>query len=233
MRRTFPALCLASTLAFAGSLSAQQPSSNQPARNDGVTTSADFEQTASKSGSTDSVTLTGCLDRATNGTYELRNARMSAPGAAATGTASSAPGSTTSTTARAGTTSSGSTTSVQNASTAGTTGTSGTASAAATTGTTSSATGTTSPTSAARAPMSDMAMTWTLKSSTDLAPHVGHEVQITGRPGAASSSATGNANSATTSNPTTTATGARVESAAEAGHSVEVQAVRMISRSCQ
>jgi hypothetical protein len=57
-------------------------------------------------------------------------------------------------------------------------------------------------------------------------------VEITGRPGTANSSDS-SANSATTSNPTTTATGARVESTADAAHSVEVQAVRMLSRSCQ
>jgi len=224
MTRTFPALCLASTLALAGSLSAQQASPNQPARNDGVTTAADYEQTASKTGSTDTMTLTGCLDRASNGTYELRNARMSAPGAGST--ASSAPGAST-TTASAGASSTGS---AAPGTTADRTGSSGTAGATGTTGTTASGTGTTSATSAAHAPMSDMAMTWTLKSTTDLAQHVGHQVQITGRPSGASAN-TGS-NTATTSSPTTTATGARMESAAQNAHSVEVQAVRMISQSC-
>lgn len=227
MTRTFPALCLASTLALAGSLSAQQASPNQPARNDGVTTPADYEQTASKTGSTDSLMLTGCLDRAANGTYELRNARMSAPGAANT-TASSAPGSASTTSARAGDTTAG-------AAAGTTTGSptdhsSGTAGATGTSGTTASATGTTSATSASKAPMSDMAMTWTLKSSTDLAPHVGHQVQITGRPSAPA--ANSGSNTATTANPTTTATGARMESSAQNAHSVDVQAVRMISQSC-
>lgn len=110
-------------------------------------------------------------------------------------------------------------------------GTAGTSGVSGTTGTTSSATGTTSPTSAARAPMSDTPMTWTLKSATDLAPHVGHQVQITGRPAAASTGSSG-ANDATTSNPTTTTTGARMETPAQNAHSVEVDAVRMISQSC-
>jgi len=209
MRRTFPALCLASTLAFAASLSAQQASPNQPARNDGVTTPADYEQTASKTGSTEAMTLTGCLDRANDGTYELRNARASGGGATATSGTSS-------------TTSAGGTT-------AGATG--ATAGAAGTTGTTSGATGTTSATGAGRASASEMPSTWTLKSATDLAPHVGHQVQITGKMSASNTSG-GSSNTATTSNPTTTTTGARMKDASGNAHSVEVQSVRMVSQSC-
>jgi hypothetical protein len=210
MTRVFPAICVASALALGASVSAQQPAPNQPARNDGVTTPNDFEQSNSRSGATDTLVLTGCLDRASNGTYELRNARMSAPGANATGSASAtSPG------AAAGSTAS--TTGSPN----GTVGT---------TGTTTGATATTSPTTANRAPTTGATATWILKSTTDLAPHVGHQVQVTGRPSAPAGTA--GSNTATTSNPTTTTTGARVKDAGDDARSVDVQAVRMISQSC-
>jgi len=130
--------------------------------------------------------LTGCLDRANDGTYELRNARMSsaepdkAPGAPQT---------------------------------------------------TTGATGTSGSTGAARAEAGDASSLWILKSSTDLAPHVGHSVQITGRMSA--SAGTGGSDTATTSDPTTTATGARMKKPGEEARSVDVQSVRMISRACQ
>src|SRR4029077_410226 len=103
------------------------------------------------------LSLTGCLDRANDGTYELRNARMSStepdrtPGAPQTST--------------------------------GTSGSSG----------------------AARTEAADAASMWILKSTTDLAPHVGHSVQITGRMSAPDG--TGGSDTATKSAPTPTSTG--------------------------
>jgi hypothetical protein len=224
MSRTFPALCLASTLALAGSVAAQQPSPGQPARNDGVTTPSDYEQTGSKTGAANALTLTGCLDRAPNGTYELRNAKMAAPGNTAPGSASGS--SAAGISARADSNSSGSSTTDRSTGASGSTGATGTS------GTVPSGSGASSAAGAAGAPMSNNESTWILKSSTDLAPHVGHQVQITGHPSAAAGSGSGSA-SATTSNPTTTATGPRTETGAQSAHSVEVQAVRMISQSCQ
>jgi len=131
------------------------------------------------------LSLTGCLDRANDGTYELRNARMSSPGSE---TAPGAPQTTT-----------------------GPTGTSGAS-------------------APARAEAGDGSSTWILKSTTDLAPHVGHSVQITGR--MSSPAGTGGSDTATTSAPTTTATGARMKKPGEEAKSVDVQSVRMISRAC-
>jgi len=143
-----------------------------------------YAQQAGTSGA-DTFTLTGCLDRANDGTYELRNAHPSAA------TSESR------TSAEAG---------------AGATGTSGASSGASKTA------------------GSDAPTTWILKSTTDLAPHVGHSVQITGR--MSSPDGSGGSDAATTSAPTTTATGARMKKPGEDAKSVDVQAVRMISRSC-
>jgi hypothetical protein len=181
-------LCVATMLALTAGVGAQQPGPGGPARNDGVTTPNDFEQTASKTAQT--LSLTGCVDRANDGTYQLTHARPSPP--SATGT-SGTPG-------RAD-------------NPAGTTGTAGSSAAAD------------SNDQKDRAKQS----AWILKSTTDLAPHVGHSVQITGRMSSPDRNGT---NTATTTNPTTTATGARIEKPSEEAHSVEVQSVRMISRSC-
>lgn len=161
MKRTVIAVCMAALAGLVG---------------------ADAQQ-AGNSG-TGTLSLTGCLDRANDGTYELKNARPSP------GTADTKQGSQTS---------------------PGTTGTGGATNR--------------SSDSAASAPE-----TWILKSTTDLAPHVGHSVQITGRLSALAGA--GGSDTATTSNPTTTATGARMKKPGEDAKSVDVQAVRMISRSC-
>jgi hypothetical protein len=191
---TVSGLCTAALFAFAASGLAQQPGSTGPARNDGVTTPNDFEQSASAKGA-QTLNLTGCLDRANDGTYQLRDARPSSSADA---------------TRPSGNTGSAAT------GTSGTAGTSGrTAGDAATGGTAAS--------DAER-------NTWILKSTTDLAPHVGHSVEITGR--MSSPDNAGGTNEATTSNPTTTATGARIKKPGEETRSVDVQSVRMISRSC-
>ena len=184
MTRMVTGLCMVVALGMSTNAMAQRPDANGPARNDGITTPGDFDQSKSATGS-DTFTLTGCMDRANDGTYELRNARMSSLGTDTT------PG---------------------------------------TPGTTSSATGTSGATSAAKAPVDQTPSTWILKSTSDLSPHVGHSVQITGRVSAPSG--TGGDNTATTSSPTTTATGARMKHNGEEAHSVDVQSVRMISRSC-
>jgi hypothetical protein len=182
MRKTATALCFAAALAVTSSVTAQQPGSAGPARNDGVTTSADTE--IGRPSATDTLTLTGCLDRAANGTYELRKATM---------------------------------------------GNLGTRGATGTTGTTAGATGTSGASTAAAAAVDATPSTWILKSTTDLAPHVGHQVQVTGRP---STAVAPPSDTATTSPPTTTATGARMKDVGESARSVDVQAVRMISQSC-
>jgi len=151
---------------FTGGARAQQPDTKAPDTKPGGTMS-----------------LTGCLDRANDGTYELRNARTNPAGAETPGS----PGPT-----------------------AGATGTSGA---------TSSAKG------------GEVPATWILKSTSDLAPHVGHTVQITGRMSAPAG--TGGSDAATTTPPTTTATGARLKKPGEEARSVDVQAVRMISRACE
>jgi len=129
------------------------------------------------------LSLTGCVDRANDGTYQLRNARMSKA------EPDKAPGSPQPST--------------------GATGTSG----------------------STKAEAGDAASLWILKSSTDLAPHVGHSVQITGRMSAPAG--TGGNDTATTSDPTTTGTGARMKKPGEEARSVDVQSVRMSSRACE
>jgi hypothetical protein len=186
MRRTVTSLCLAAVFGFGAGTFAQQPGAGAPARNDGVTTPNDFEQTRRASSGPDTFSLTGCLDRRNDGTYELRNAHMNPIG---TDTIPGKPG----------------------------------------TGTTSSATGTSGPSSAAKAPVDSTASDWILKSTTDLAPHVGHSVEVTGRMSAPTGTGS---DSATTANPTTTATGARIKKPGEDAKSVDVESVRMISRSC-
>ena len=163
MKRTVAGLCMAALVGLTGSAHAQQPETS----------------------GTGTFTLTGCLDRANDGTYQLKNARPSAP---ASDSKQSSPGTST-----------------------GATGTSGAADAAKSAG-------------------NNAASTWILKSTTDLAPHVGHSVQITGR--MSSPAGTGGSDTATTSAPTTTATWARMKKPGEDAKSVDVQAVRMISRSC-
>jgi len=186
MRKTATAMCFAMAFALSAAVGAQQPGAGGgAARNDGVTTSADFEQ--SRSGSRDTLTLTGCLDRANNGTYELRKARLEPVGA-------------------------------------------GSAGSAGTTGTTGSATGTSDAKAAAPATAGGSDSTWILKSTTDLAPHVGHQVQVTGR--LSSMSGSSESDTATTSPPTNTATGARMKDTGEASRSVDIQSIRMISQSC-
>jgi hypothetical protein len=192
MKRTFGALCLSTALALGATASAQQPGANQPARNDGVTTPADYEQTNTKNPAAEgSITLTGCVDRANDGTYELKNARNES---AATG---------------------------------------GAASASTPTGTSGTATGTTGTTgtNSTGATGNGMPSTWVLKSTTDLAPHVGHQVQITGRTSSSSTTAS-NTPDATTSSQTTTTTSAKMKDAGQKVSSVDVQSVRMISSSC-
>ena len=83
----------------------------------------------------------------------------------------------------------------------------------------------------AKAPAAGLTTTWNLKSRTDLAPHVGHQVQVTGRSNAGNSKNKGK-DSATTAAPTTTATGARMKVPEENFRSVDVQSVRMIATSC-
>lgn len=129
--------------------------------------------------------VVGCLDRAPNGTYQLKNARLEPLGQPAN---------------RAGGA-----------------------------GTTSGATGTSGATRAARAPMTDATGTWILKSTTDLAPHVGHQITVTGRPSSLRSSAD---DAATTAPPTTTATGARVKEPGETSRSLDVDSVTMLARAC-
>jgi hypothetical protein len=185
MRRTVTSICLAAVFGLGAATFAQQPGAGGPARNDGVTTPNDPEQSRSAGSGPDTFSLTGCLDRRNDGTYELRNARMKPIGTDTT------PGNP---------------------------------------GTTSSAAGTSGATSAAKAPVDSTPSTWILKSTTDLAPHVGHAVEVSGRMSAPDG--TGGSDTATTSNPTTTATGARMKTRGEEAKSVDVQVVRMISRSC-
>lgn len=80
------------------------------------------------------------------------------------------------------------------------------------------------------APVTEVPQTWILKSASDLAPHVGHQVEVIGRPSAPYG--TSGSNTATTATPDTTATGARMKRPGDDAHSVEVQGVRMISRAC-
>jgi len=134
---------------------------------------------------TGTFTLTGCVDRANDGTYQLKNARPRPP---ASDSKRGSPDTST-----------------------GATGTSGAATAPQGAG-------------------NNAASTWILKSTTDLAPHVGHSVEITGR--MSQPAGTGGSETATTSAPTTTATGARMKKPGEDAKSFDVQAVRMISRSC-
>lgn len=175
MTRTAAGLCVASAFALAATLGAQQQGLGAPARNDGTTTTADFEQTpASRAGAaaSDRVTLTGCLDRSPNGTYVLNKARLDLPGAG-----------TSATTGSTGGTTAGSTT----GSTAGTTaGTAATGTAPGTSGSAGTTPATTTARGAGTAARDGIASTaaqstWTLQSSSDLAPHVGHQVQIVGR----------------------------------------------------
>lgn len=163
MTRTITALCMAAMV--------------------GLVTVGHAQQT--DSGERGTLSLTGCLDRANDGTYQLRNARPSkaedkAPGSPQTSTG---------------------------------------------------ATGTSGSTSAAKGEAGDARSLWILKSSTDLAPHVGHSVQITGRMSARAG--TGGTDTATTSDPTTTATGARMKKPGEEARSLDVQSVRMLSRACE
>ena len=164
MTRTVTALCMAALVGLSTVALAQQPatSGNGP------------------------LSLTGCLDRANDGTYELRNARVSSPGSETTPASPQA---------------------------------------------TSGPTGTSGATAPAKTEAGDVSSTWILKSTTDLAPHVGHSVQITGR--MSSPTGTGGSDTATTSPPTTTATGARMKKPGEEAKSVDVQSVRMISRACE
>jgi len=163
MSRTVTALCLAAIVSLVTGAQAQKPGT----------------------GGSGTLSLTGCLDRANDGTYELRNARTSPAGSEAT------PGSPQ---------------------------------------TTTGATGTSGVTGSAKGSAGDVPTTWILKSTTDLAPHVGHSVQVTGRMSAPAG--TGGSDTATTSPPTTTATGARMKKPGEETKSVDVQSVRMISRAC-
>lgn len=141
--------------------------------------------TTQPSTSTSLLTVVGCLDRAPNGTYQLKNARLE-PVAQAPNRPSGP-------------------------------------------GTTSGATGTSGASSAARAPMSTAADMWVLKSPTDLAPHVGHQIKVTGRPSALRSSSD---DAATTAPPTTTATGARVKEPGESARSLDVDSLSMLARAC-
>jgi len=127
------------------------------------------------------MSLTGCLERAPNGTYEIRDARRSPP-AETTQASGAGPGPSTELKA------------------------------------------------SAAAELADLPMTWTLKSTSDLAPHVGRQVQVIGR--ASSTRRSGASDAATTAPPTTTVTGARIKSRGEDDRSVDVQTVRMISQSC-
>jgi hypothetical protein len=130
----------------------------------------------------ETLTLTGCMDRARNGTYQLLNAHRGPAG---------------------------SVTPKNNGSTSRN----------------PTATGTSGATRTQTQPA-----VWVLKSTADLAPHVGHQVEITGR--ASAGTGTGETDTATTSPPTTTATGARMKELGEIANSVDVQTVRMVSRSC-
>ena len=160
MARTVTALCMVAFATLVTGARAQQPDTK----------------------GSGTLSLTGCLDRANDGTYELRNARTTPAGSETAGSPQT---------------------------TAGATGTSG----------------------AASTPKADDAQaTWILKSTTDLAPHVGHSVTITGRMSAPAG--TSGSDTATTSPPTTTATGARMRKPGEEARSVDVQSVRMISRAC-
>lgn len=150
----------------------------------GLVLSASPQAQQGPRGTTDTITLTGCLDRAPNGIYQLKNARLAPLGQTDT---------------------------------------------VGTTGTTASGTGTSNPTSAARAAVTAEPATWMLKSTSDLAPHVGHEVRVTGRPGESRRTSD---DTATTSPPTTTSTGARVKAPGEQDRALEVQAVTMIARTC-
>lgn len=131
------------------------------------------------------LTVTGCLDRAPNGTYELKNARLEPVGQVPPRSAGP--------------------------------------------GTTAGATGTSGATTAARAPMTDEPALWILKSTSDLAPHVGHQIKVSGRPSSRRSSAD---DAATTAPPTTTATGARVKDPGESSRSLDVDSVTMLARAC-
>lgn len=168
MTTRISALCLGSLLLVAAGSRAQQPpgrASRVPGQAPGT------------------IRMTGCLDRANDGTYQLRNASVS-PG---------------------GTRPSAGTPGRDQSTAAGTSGVEKTAAAAT-------------------------GNTWILKSTTDLAPHVGHSVEVTGRTSAPSGAS--GSDTATTSPPTTTVTGARMSKPGEDSHSVDVQSVRMISRAC-
>lgn len=227
MSRTATGLCLASVFALVASAGAQQTSPSAPARNDGTTpTTADTEQTASsRAGGSDAITLTGCLDRSPNGTYVLNRARVTALGAVTPG---SAPGSASTT---------GSDSAVNSNATPG----SG-ASTTAGSGPAGTVSGSSTADISDRSPTS----TWALRSTSDLAPHVGHQIQVTGHaaaipggsaaagattPGA--SGTTGATGTSGTSSSTSEATGtAGTTSAAAPSNSVDVQSVRMIANSC-
>jgi hypothetical protein len=178
-------LCVAAVFALTAGGAAQQPGTGGPARNDGVTTPNDFEQSTSKQAA-QTLSLTGCVDRANDGTFQLTHARPSPPTSTGTPGTAGRPDSPT--------------------------GTSGTAG------------------SSPAADRNKAGSTWILKSATDLAPHVGHSVEITGRKSSPDSSP--DANDATTTAPATTATGARIQKPGEDAQSVDVQSVRMISGSC-
>jgi hypothetical protein len=147
-----------------------QPQGNGAGDATGRAGAAPIVEQGESKGSAETLTLTGCLDRTADGTYQLRNAAGGVPGTELV------PG-------------------------------------------------------GAKAPAAGLTTTWNLKSRTDLAPHVGHQVQITGRSSAGSSKKKGK-DSATTAAPTTTATGARMKVPEENFRSVDVQSLRMISTSC-
>ncbi len=151
----------------------------------GLAVQAAAQTRPSPGADTSMLTVTGCLDRAPNGTYQLKNARLAPLGQAPA--RGSGPG------------------------------------------TTAGATGTSGVSSAARAAVSDAPGTWILKSTSDLAPHVGHQVSVSGRPSSLRTSAD---DAATTAPPTTTATGARVKDPGESARSLDVDSVAMLARAC-
>lgn len=151
----------------------------------GIAVQAGTQTGSNTRSDTTMLTVTGCLDRAPNGTYQLKNARLAPLGQAPA--RGSAPG------------------------------------------TTAGATGTSGASSAARAAVTDAPDTWILKSTSDLAPHVGHQISVTGRPSALRSSSD---DAATTAPPTTTATGARVKEPGESARSLDVDSVAMLARAC-
>lgn len=237
MTRTAAGFCVASAFALVASAgAAQQQSPNAPARNDGTTTTADFEQTAaSKAGGAGRVSLSGCVDRAPNGTYLLKNARLDPAGSPAGAASGQGSASTTAGDPAAPAGTSGSAAGSSPGSTA--TGTAGTSGAA-----TAPATGSRGPAAAAAGAVAQGApMTWMLRSTSDLAPHVGHQVQITGRaqqapmPGGASQGATGTSGSsgAASDAGASASTGPAGTRGSEAtSNSVEVESVRTVSSSC-